>query len=336
MHMSPLWRVVGVGSPIVDLVARVSEKFVSSIPGAKGGTILVDGDTITSYLARIHNKVSRSPGGSAANTVVALLALGGSGRFLGKVGDDDWGDFYRAAFHKIGGDCSRLRVARGLPTGRCLSLVTPDSERTMRTHLGAAMALLPTEIEPADFLGCAHAHVEGYLLFNRDLIRAVLSTAKRAGCTVSLDLASFEVVEAAKDILPDLLRDYVDIVFANEAETAALTGHTDPTHGLEALGKPCDVAAVKLGADGALIKCGDERVRVQAVKVERPVDTTGAGDLWAAGFLWGYLNSEPLTACGKYGSILGAEAVQHVGAWLPEESWARLREHLKSGTLQSK
>ena len=234
----------------------------------------------------LENEAVTSPGGSAGNTTFALSRIGMSCAFLGKLGDDENGSFYREAFNREGGDCSRFKTDSESATGCCISLVTPDSERTMRTCLGAAMNLSPDEITASDFMGCRHAHIEGYILFNRDLLLKILDCAKQAGLSISLDLGSFEVVGAAIDILPGVLDRYVDIVFANEEEAAAFSGSSDPETGLSALSRHCAVTAVKLGSDGALLRKDGESIHVPAVMAENVLDTTGAGDFWAAGFLY--------------------------------------------------
>ena len=329
MNPSSAPKVIGVGSPIVDRLAQVSEAFVASIDGAKGGMELVDHDTLAGLIGRVDAEVLRAPGGSAANTTYALAKLGLPAAFLGKIGDDEDGRYYLEAFGAAGGDCARFRRTVDRNTACCLSLVTPDSERTMRTDLGAALLLDPAEIGPDDFAGCAHAHVEGYLLFNRPLTEAVLEAARRAGCTISLDLGSFEVVRAAADVLPALLDEYVDAVFANEDEARAYLGGDDPAQALDALGERCGTVAVKLGARGALLLRAGETARVDAVPADPVVDTTGAGDCWAAGFLYGWLHGWPLDACGRLGSVLGAETVCHLGALPPEPSWDRIRAELR-------
>ena len=199
----------------------------------------------------------------------------------------------------------------------------------MRTDLGAALLLDPETISPDDFAGCAHAHVEGYLLFNRPLTEAVLEAARRAGCTISLDLGSFEVVRAAAEVLPALLDEYVDAVFANEDEAREYIGEDNPERALAVLGERCGTVAVKLGARGALLRRADETARVDAVRADQVIDTTGAGDCWAAGFLYGWLHGWPLDACGRLGSVLGAETVRHLGALPPEPSWDSIRAELK-------
>ena len=192
----------------------------------------------------------------------------------------------------------------------------------MRTDLGAAMTLAPEEISVSDFAGCAHAHIEGYLLFNEALMRRVLESAKEAGCTISLDLASFEVVNATKSILPDLLRDYVDIVFANEEEGNAYTGIEGDYAAIALqLAELCEIVAVKVGAQGSYIAHAGIVEKIEPMHAAHVIDTTGAGDLWAAGFLYGLSQKRSLAECAKLGSILGAAVVQVQGSVLPEHIW---------------
>jgi sugar/nucleoside kinase (ribokinase family) len=197
----------------------------------------------------------------------------------------------------------------------------------MRTDLGAASSFSPEEVSAADFEECSHAHVEGYLLFNPDLAEAVLKSARQAGCTVSLDLGSYEVVQGAAEVLPGMLADYVDVVMANEDEAAAFCGDSDPEVGLEALSRLCELAVVKLGREGAIMKSGDATCRAGARRVEDVKDTTGAGDFWAAGFLYGLINQSGLEDCGRLGAVLGGEAVRHMGADLPAPAWADIIDY---------
>jgi len=161
---------------------------------------------------------------------------------------------------------------------------------------------------------------------------AVLKSAKAAGSLISLDLGSYEVVEASNDILPGLLEEYVDIVYANEEEAKRFCGEDDPMHGLMSLGSLCRTAVVNVGADGSLITDGDETVEVAAIPVERVVDTTGAGDYWAAGFLYGRLTGQPLGVCGQIGALFGSSVVQVMGAELPDATWERVLESLPPKT----
>jgi sugar/nucleoside kinase (ribokinase family) len=321
---------IGVGSPIIDTLIPIEEAFLEKVGGAKGGMELIDAARALEILALVSDPVTDAPGGSAGNTTIGVARLGLKTTFLGKLGNDPMGGVYRTAFGEAGGDGSRFKTGR-VPNARCLSLVTPDSQRTMRTDLGAAMGLAPDEITADDFKGCRHAHIEGYLLFNRALLMKVLESAKAAGCTISLDLASFEVVRAAADILPSILKDYVTIVFANEDEAGAFTGMGSDYEGMARhLAGLCRIAVVKMGKEGSLIASGGNVLRVKPVWVEKAVDTTGAGDLWAAGFLYGWLKGHELDACGRYGSVLGAEVVQVMGASIPPARWSEIHRQLGS------
>ncbi len=321
-------KVIGVGSPMLDLLVNVEDSFIDSIEGDKGGMVLVAPDELDSILKKGGNeKIVKAPGGSAANTIFGLSHFGIKTALLGKTGSDDEADFYKKQYQDMGGDISRLKVNQDVPTGRCLSLITPDSERTMRTDLGAAATMTPQDVTSADFAGCTHLHIEGYMLFNADLTCHILKLAKEANCIISLDLASFEVVNAAKDLLKDLLTDYVDIIFANEEEAAAFCGTDDPEKCLEILSEFSDIVAVKIGKEGAYIKRGSEKVKIDALRV-KAVDTTGAGDLWASGFLYGLLNEKNLKEAGDIASACGAEVVQVIGAAIPKDGWERIKKLL--------
>ncbi len=286
--------------------------------------MLVDTDTIARLLEKIPGKTTRTPGGSAGNTLFTLARMGAATALVGKIGNCENGTFYRKRFSELGGDSTRFKIGE-TNNGHCLSLVTPDGERTMRTHLGAAMTLSPDEITVADFSGCHHAHIEGYLLFNDELMTAVFKAAKSAGCSISLDLASFETVNTTRQILPEILRDYVDIVFANEEEAHALIGPGENDEDMARyLAGLCDIAVLKIGARGSYIGRNDTVYKIDPIPVEQVIDTTGAGDLWAAGFLYGWSRQRDLTDCGRIGSIFGAAAVQQQGSVLPESVWEEM------------
>lgn len=318
-------KIIGIGSPVVDILAQVPESFIDKIEGDKGGMVLVDASALDGMIAQLPQPPVLMPGGSSGNTTFAMAELGVKTTFLGKIGNDDYGKFYLDALIKAGGDTTRFCVG-DTPNGRCLSLITPDSERTMRTDLGAAMTLTPDEISASAFEGIPFAHIEGYLLFNRALLRRVLDCAKAAGCKISLDLASFEVVNACRDILPDILRDDIDMVFANEDEAAAFFEEKpNAADHARRLGKYCPLVAVKEGKKGSWIASNDELIQINPITGVDAVDTTGAGDYWAAGFLLGMIREFPLAQCGAMGSRMGAEIVQHIGAKLPEVVWQKLR-----------
>jgi sugar/nucleoside kinase (ribokinase family) len=326
--MTSPFTLIGVGSPIVDAIAQVEESFIEQIDGEKGGMVLVDTKTIEALIEKIPGETIAAPGGSAGNTLFALARMGAATSFVGKTGNCTQGAFYRDRFAQLGGDSARFKIG-DVPNGRCLSMVTPDGERTMRTDLGAAMTLSPDEISVEDFTGCTHAHIEGYLLFNEALMMRVLKCAKAAGCTISLDLASFEVVNATKAILPFILKEYVDIVFANEEEGHAFTGIAEDYPAMaKALAELCGIAAVKVGAHGSYIAHAGTVEKIEPAHAAHVIDTTGAGDLWAAGFLFGWSQKRSLAECAKIGSILGAAVVQEQGSVLPEHIWQDILSQL--------
>lgn len=325
------FELIGIGNPIMDLLAHVPESFLSShVAGEKGGMVLVDHPDIEQLVAKLGTDYAVTPGGSAANAVLGATKLGLKSTFIGKIGGDITARDYRANFIAAGADASRFKHT-AVPNGRCLSMVTPDGQRTMRTHLGAAMTLSPEEITLEDFAGAKHAHIEGYLMFNPALAEKVATTARAAGCTISLELSSFEVVNVARDWILAQLEQGVHVVFANEDEVRALF-QKDASYDAYAkkLAGYGGIACVKIGKEGAWVARGADLHRIAPVKVNRVVDTTGAGDAWAGGFLYGYLRGLSLASAGAIGSALGAECVQHLGPAIPEMHWTRLRQLAQS------
>jgi len=319
-------KVLGFGSPILDLLVQVDDAFLArNVSGEKGGMGMIDAATQKKLIGSFPDgKVRKTIGGSAFNTTFALTLLGMETSFLGKIGRDANGEFYRNAYTAARGDASRLRVSETEPTATCVCLVTPDSERTMRSHLGASSTLTADDIAEADFDGITHLHAEGYMLFLPGVLQKALRMAKAHGCTVSFDLSSFEVVRLFRQEIADLL-DFVDIVFANEDEAREFCGPEkfDPEAAVAELRKKCPVAAVKLGKKGALLQDDRQTCRIEPIIVNA-VDTTGAGDLWQAGFLYGWLNGLGLRKAGEMGSVLGAEVVQVIGASLPTGRWPEI------------
>jgi len=325
--MSSNFSVIGVGSPIVDLIAQVDEAFLQNVSGEKGGMVMIDGGELARIIELLGSaNVKRTPGGSAANTLFDLAHFGVRTALLGTVGKDDAGEFYRQALLASGGSDHALRYSSVTPTGHCICLVTPDAERTMRPALAAALEFDPASVTEKDFAGYTLAHLEGYLLaHSEEKLRHLMSTAKAAGCLISLDLASFEVVKAFRSAILNLLKEFVDIVFANSDEADALLGQIPPEQQLSELRKLCKTAIVKLGERGAWADCGDGAVFIPANKVNA-VDTTAAGDSFAAGFLYGYLAGKTIADCGRLGAALAAETVQVFGASLPENAWNKLKK----------
>jgi len=242
--------------------------------------------------------------------------------FIGKVGRDELGNFYEKDMVEAGLTPVLMRAVQS-PTGTAVALVTPDSERTFATHLGAATELMAEELQPEYFKGYHILYLEGYLIFNLPLLEQACRLARENSMYVALDLASYNVVNA---MLPDFRRivtEYVDIVFANEEEARAFTG-LGPVEALTDLSEKCNIAVVKTGSDGSWIKRGDEVIKVDALKVNA-LDTTGAGDLYSAGFLYGFSNGFSLDKCGMFGSILAGKVIEVIGARMPEEKWAEAK-----------
>jgi sugar/nucleoside kinase (ribokinase family) len=319
-------EVIGIGSPLVDLVLRVDDAFLSEhVSGAKGGMEFIEPDAITALIQLAGKLPAQTPGGSSANITVGMANLGVPAAFVGCAGTDELGGFYAEAL--VGNRTQpRLVDHRVLPTGRVLALVTPDGERTMRTCLGAAAALKPAHLAPATFAGAKLVVVEGYSLFNHELARAIVRTARAAGCAVALDLAAKEVVAANREVIDELFGYGIDLVFANQDE-AHTWNPAGPEVALADLARKARVAVVKLGKDGAMVRRGDEVARASGQAVQ-PVDTIGAGDSFAAGFLAAWLRDLPLTAAVRIGCLCGAASVQVEGAQLPHETWLALRGSL--------
>jgi len=318
--------IVGIGSALVDILIHEDDEFIEKTGSAKGGMTLVDNSWIERTLALGSDTVAIVAGGSACNTIVGVGQLGGKARFVGKCGTDRWGRQYENDLGKQNVDAALLRSE--LPTGRVLSIITPDAQRTMFTYLGASSETRPEEITARSFADAAVVHLEGYLLFNPDLIQAALDAAKEAGALVSLDLASFTVVEQSLELLEKLVVDSVDILIANEDEACAFTGQSDEKLALRALSQKANVAVLKVGPRGSHITHAGESFHIQAMGDGTALDTTGAGDLWAAGFLFGLVNGYPLEKCGQLGSACGYEVCQVIGANIPDEGWERIRKLL--------
>jgi sugar/nucleoside kinase (ribokinase family) len=325
--------VVGIGSVLVDILVPASEAFVSRSGVPKGGMVYFDADTIQRVLARTDGRARIVPGGATCNTILGIACLGGETRFLGKRGQDEFGHLFEK-------DLNRNRVDPFLiqaptPTGRVLSLITPDSQRTMLTYLGASAEMTPYEIPDNAFEGAAIALIEGYLVYNRDLFLSALQKARAAGARIVLDLASFTVVEENKDFLTAVVAEYVDIVIANEDEAAIFTGCRVETEALEVLANLADLAVLKLGARGSMIAADNGVCSIEPIRADDILDTTGAGDLWAAGFLYGLVNGMPIENCGNLASLCGSEVCRVMGASIPDTTWQRIRDAISRSMTTS-
>lgn len=315
-------KVIGIGNALTDMLVNLeSDAVLAKFGLAKGSMNLVD----TALQKEISKSVSGLPytlslGGSADNTIRAMARLGCDVGFIGKVGRDTTGDFFESALRNLG---IQPFIFRGEErSGKCVSLVSPDGERTMVTHLGAAIEMKADDVDPKIFDGYDCLYVEGYLVQDHELIRSAMRKAKELGLKVAIDLASFNVVEENLDFLRSIVDEYVDILFANEDEARAFTGEAEPLNALQYISQMCDLAIVKIGMRGALIKRGSEVVQVGIMAAAKRVDTTGAGDYYAAGFLAGLCWGLSLRQCGTIGAITAGKVIEIVGTTPGEEAWS--------------
>ncbi|MDA8142029.1 MAG: adenosine kinase [Desulfobacteraceae bacterium] len=321
-------KVTGVGSALVDILAREDDSFLQRVGAIKGGMTYTEKDFIDQAVHLTTTPPQLVPGGSACNTVVGISRLGGKSQFIGKCGRGPMGQLFRKGLERQGVESMLFTSASY--TGRVLSIVTPDAQRSMLTYLGASAETRPDEISPECFQDAAIVHIEGYLLFNPDLILAVLNAAQQAGAVISLDLASFNVVEEARGILPDLIRQYVDILIANEDEAFAYTRSKSESDSLRALSADANLAILKLGARGSLVAHDGRFLSAKAKGDGQAIDTTGAGDLWASGFLYGLSKRLPLEQCMDLGSVCGYEVCQVMGATIPDERWKAIHNYMEA------
>ncbi len=308
--------VIGIGNAIVDVLSQTDDDFLSQNGLAKGAMTLIDADQAEGLYAKMGSGVEVS-GGSAANTIACLASLGGKGAFIGKVRDDQLGDVFRHDIRAGGVTFETAPKEDGAPTARCLIFVTPDAERTMQTFLGASVELGPDDIDEDLISRSAVTYLEGYLwdppLAKEAFVKAA-KIAAQAGRKVSLSLSDPFCVDRHRDDFLDLVNNHVDILFANEDEITSLYQVDNFDDALQHVRGHCEIAALTRSSKGSVVVAGDEVHVLDAHKVDKVVDTTGAGDSYAAGFLWGYTNGRGLAECGDIGGIVAAEIVGHYGA----------------------
>lgn len=318
--------VIGIGNALTDMLVNLSnDNVLREYQLAKGSMSLVDSEfqtAISKSLAGL--PYSLSLGGSAANTIRAMAQLDIRCGFIGKVGEDNTGEFYVQALRNVGVAPYILHSEN--KSGKCVSLISPDGERTFVTHLGAALDLTADEIDAAVFDSYDYLYIEGYLVQDHDLIRRTIERAKEHGAKVALDLASFNVVEENRDFLRDIVAKHVDILFANEDEAHAFSGEKEPQKALEYIAQMCELVVVKIGTRGALIKHGEEQVHVGIMAAAKRVDTTGAGDFYAAGFMAGLCKGLTLRQCGTMGAIAAGKVIEVVGTTLSREAWSEIHD----------
>ena len=321
-------KIIGLGNALVDALAIIEDdNILTEMQLPKGSMTLIDEDKflkISEYFSRM--KTHLANGGSAGNAIRAMACLGAGTGLIGKVSNDFYGNFFRDSLLEHGTEANLL-LSTTLPSGVASTFISPDGERTFGTYLGAASTLKAEDLSLDMFKGYAYLFIEGYLVQDHDMILRAIELAKEAGLQVCLDMASYNIVEGDLEFFSLLVNKYVDIVFANEEEAKAFTGK-EPEEALDIIAKMCSIAIVKVGARGSLIRKGTEMVQVQAAPVEKVVDTTGAGDYFAAGFLYGLTCGYSLEKCGKIGSLLSKDVIQVVGTELQAAQWEKIKEEI--------
>lgn len=324
---SAKFDVLGIGNAIVDVLSRVDDQFLQDHSISKGAMQLIDEDQASKLYAAMSAGVEIS-GGSAANTIAGIAQLGGAPAFIGKVRDDQLGEVFTHDIRASGVHFDTPAATTGPATARCLVLVTPDGERTLNTFLGASTGLLPDDIDAKSIAAAKVVYLEGYLWdppqAKEAFVRAA-NIARGAGRQVALTLSDAFCVDRHRDSFLDLIKRDVDILFANEAEIKSLYQVAGFDDALQAVRHDCKLAALTRSDAGSVICAGDEVHVIEAREVEQVVDTTGAGDLYSAGFLFGYTKGKDLQTSARLGSLAAAEVISHIGA-RPERSLRKLAE----------
>ena len=308
--------VVGIGNALVDVIAHADEAFIVREALVKGSMTLIETERAVSLYRALGSAVEMS-GGSAANTMCGVASFGGRAAYIGKVCDDELGQVFGHDLRAVGITFRPGAPENGTPTGRCIIVVTPDAERTMNTYLGVSSLLCPPDIDAATVAAGKVLYMEGYLYDRpeaKEAFRAAARIAHANGREVSLTLSDSFCVDRHRRDFRGLVADEVDILFGNEDELTSLYEVDDFDQAVDAVRRDCALAVITRGAAGSVIVTGDGVITVPAETVERVLDTTGAGDLFASGFLFGYTSGKSLAECGRLGSIAAAEVISHVGA----------------------
>lgn len=322
-------KIIGMGNALVDVLVRIDDdSLLEKLHLPKGSMQLIQEDTLSEIRKYTSGmKIHRSTGGSAGNTVCALAALEANPGFIGKVGQDETGAFFGDTLRQRG--VNALLATCDLPSGIASTFISTDGERTFGTYLGAAATLRAEDLSRKMFAGYNYLYIEGYLLQDHDLMLRAVQLAKEEGLQVCLDMASYNVVEAERDFFDQLIVKYVDIVFANESEALAYTGKA-PHEALEEIASKCSIAVVKTGKEGSLVKKGTEVIQLLSCPVDNVLDTTGAGDFYAAGFMYGLTCGYSLEKCVQISTILATAVIQEVGTTLPAKKWDEIKLNIES------
>jgi len=321
--------ILGIGNALTDILAILPDDSLLKeyhLPlGSMQHVDMETGDRIWNALKEIG--VKYVPGGSAANTITCTSIFGMPSGYIGKIGDDELGHLFKSTMEQFGVRTTMLQSEKS--SGRCMVFITgANAERTFADYMGAALEMGPDDLRPEYFKGYDYFHIEGYLVQNQDLIAKAVQMAKEAGCIISIDMASYNVVESNNAFLHNLVDKYVDIVFANETECKAFTKIEGAEEGLRELARHCDIAVVKVGKDGSWVKKGDEEHFIAAWPANA-IDGTGAGDTYAAGFIYAHSLGMPLKECGEIGSIIAAKVVEVIGTKIDVPRWRHAKAEIR-------
>ena len=321
--------ILGIGNALTDILVELpDDTLLRQFHLPKGSMQHVDKETGNKIWRVLKDMGAQYvAGGAAGNTITGTAVFGMPSGFIGKIGDDEIGALYRSD-QKRNGIRSTLLIGKE-DSGRASVFITPpNAERTFATYLGAAMELCPEDLKPEYFHGYDYFFIEGYLVQNQQLLRQAVKLAKEAGCRIAIDRASYNVVESNDTFLHDIVEQYVDIVFANETEAETFTRHS-PREATDIIAGMCSIAVVKIGAKGSFIKSGDEFHHIEAYPADVK-DATGAGDLYAAGFLYAHASGMPLDVCGKVGSITASKVVEVIGPKIDIPRWKSAKREIRA------
>jgi len=331
MNFADMKSILGIGNALTDILAVLQDDSLLNYYHLPRGSMQhVDRETGEKIWQTLKPMgVQYVAGGSSANTITGTAVLGMPSTFIGKVGDDELGSLFQSDQARNG---IKSTLFKGnAASGRAMVFITaPNAERTFAVYLGAAIELVPEDLTLEYFRGHDYFHIEGYLVQNQDLVRKAVELAKEAGLVISIDMASYNVVESNDAFLHDIIENYVDIVFANEMEAEAFT-KMQSREALDEIAKICDIAIVKIGKDGSMVKSGDEYHYIEAWPADT-IDATGAGDMYAAGFLFAHAHGLSLKMCGDVGSIVAAKVVEVIGPKIDIPRWKLAKQEIRELT----
>lgn len=321
--------ILGIGNALTDVLAVLPDSTLLDRYHLPIGSMQhVDMDTGNEIWNTLREEVGVKyvPGGSAANTVTCTSIFGMPSSYIGMIGNDELGELFKSTMEQFGVKTRMLYGTKA--SGRCMTFITgANAERTFASYMGATLELSAKDLKQEYFDGHDYVHIEGYLVQDQDLILTAAKMAKKAGCKVSIDMASYNVVESNAIFLHKLVDNYIDIIFANETEAKAFT-KLQPREALDKLAESCEIAVVKVGKAGSMVKGGDEYHFIEPWPAAT-IDATGAGDTYAAGFLYAHSLGMPLRVCGEIGSIIAAKVVEVVGTKIDVPRWKAAKQEIR-------